>query len=336
MSTLSEAYRDFPLHLHHIIPLDFNSTRAVPESHIWPNSDDLISSHDHPSLPVIDLNDPQVTQLIGHACETWGAFQLVNHGIPLNLLKDAESETRRLFSLPTRQKLKVLRAPGGTTGYGIARITPFFAKYMWHEGFTIIGSPFDHAKQLWPHDHAQFCDVMENYQKKMRILAERLTKLIFESLEISEEELIWVDSTTALQLNSYPSCPDPNRALGLAPHTDTSMLTILHQSSISGLQIFKEGVGWVSVMPIADALVVNVGDLLHILSNARCPNVLHRVLVRERHRLSMAVFYCPPMDFNLVPVAKSGQAPKYRSVTEKEFISIKAKHLEKALSFIKL
>lgn len=182
-------------------------------------------------------------------------------------------------------------------------------------------------------------DVMEKFQKTMRILAGRLTKLILKSLDITVEDLNWVDSTstTALQLNSYPSCPNPNRALGLAPHTDTSILSILHQSSISGLQIFKEEVGWVSVPPIADALVVNVGDLLHILSNARFRNTLHRVLVKqERHRLSMAFFYCPPMDFNLVPVAKSGQAPKYRSVAMKEFISIKAKHLEKSLSFIKI
>lgn len=173
----------------------------------------------------------------------------------------------------------------------------------------------------------------------MRILAERLTKLIFKSLEISEKSSTWVasNSTNALQLNSYPSCPDPNRALGLAPHTDTSLLTILRQSSISGLQIFKEGVGWVSVLPIANALVVNVGDLLHILSNARFPNVLHRVLVNQkRQRLSMAYFYCPPMEFELVPVTASGQAPRYRPVTKKEFISIKAKHLDKALSLIKL
>lgn len=158
-STLSEAYRDHPLHLHHIIPIDFNSLRSVPESHLWPNSDDLsLSSSDNElSVPVIDLEDPKVTQLLGHACEKWGVFQLINHGIPSNLLKEAESQARRLFSLPARQKLKALRAPGGATGYGIARITPFFDKYMWHEGFTIMGSPLEHAKELWPnYNHGRF------------------------------------------------------------------------------------------------------------------------------------------------------------------------------------
>ncbi|KAI9191147.1 hypothetical protein LWI28_004258 [Acer negundo] len=181
----------------------------------------------------------------------------------------------------------------------------------------------------------------------MNILAEQLTKLIFKSLDISEEEeemdQWWVDPSTALQLNSYPCCPDPSRALGLAPHTDTSLITILHQSSTTinggGLQVFNEGVGWVQVVPVSGALVVNVGDLLHILSNGRFINVLHRVFVNQNlQRLSMAYFYNPPIGFRVAPLAKllnsSGQVPQYRSVTVREFISIKAKSLDKALSFI--
>ncbi|TXG62092.1 hypothetical protein EZV62_013455 [Acer yangbiense] len=357
MSTLSEAYTDHPLHLHQIIPLDFDSVRAVPESHVWPNSDDDFPPadvDDHGQfttpVPVIDLSDPDAaTKLIGHACETWGVFQVINHGIPSSLVQEAESEVRRLFSLPARQKLKALRAPGGATGYGIARITPFFSKYMWHEGFTIMNnSAIDHANTLWPNDeHARFCDVIEDYQKKMSILAEQLTKLIFKSLDISEEEeemdQWWVDPSTALQLNSYPSCPDPSRALGLAPHTDTSLITILHQSSTiingGGLQVFNDGVGWVPVVPVSGALVVNVGDLLHILSNGRFISVLHRVFVNQNlQRLSMAYFYSPPTGFRVAPLTKlvnsSGQVPRYRSVTVREFISIKAKSLDKALSFI--
>ncbi|KAK4854556.1 hypothetical protein QYF36_025815 [Acer negundo] len=166
MSTLSEAYTDHPLHLHQIIPLDFDSVQAVPESLVWPNSDDdfpRADVDDHSQfttlVPVIDLSDPDAaTKLIGHACETWGVFQVINHGIPSSLVNEAESEVRRLFLLLARQKLKALRAPGGATGYGIARITPFFSKYMWHEGFTIMNnSAIDHANTLWPNDeHARF------------------------------------------------------------------------------------------------------------------------------------------------------------------------------------
>ncbi|CAK7353488.1 unnamed protein product [Dovyalis caffra] len=342
MSTLSEAYSDHPLHLHHIIPLDFDSVRTLPDSHVWDTSDHALESDDRSSIPTVDLTDPDAGKLIGHACETWGVFQVTNHDIPLDLLGEVESEARRLFSLPAGQKLKALRSPGGATGYGIARISPFFNKYMWHEGFTIMGSPMDHAEELWPNDPQRFCDVMEDYQKKMKELAMTLMHLILKSLDISEEEINEVVSSggasTALQLNSYPFCPDPNRAIGLAPHTDTSLLTILHQSTKNGLQIFKEGVGWVLVSPTYGSLVVNVGDLLHILSNAQFPSVLHRVVMKEnQQRLSLAYFYSPPTDFYLSPLpSNSTQIPLYRSVSVRDYIGIKAKNLEKALSLIRI
>ena len=152
---LSEAYTEHPIPLRHIIPLDFNSVRNVPDSHVWPKSDDFSSDHQL-SIPIIDLKDPNAVKLTGHACETWGAFQVINHGIPLNLLEDVESQAHRLFSLPAQLKMKALREPAGATGYGLARISPFFSKYMWYEGFTIMGSPVDHARALWPNDNARF------------------------------------------------------------------------------------------------------------------------------------------------------------------------------------
>ncbi|KAA8521734.1 hypothetical protein F0562_012407 [Nyssa sinensis] len=346
MSTLSEAYKDNPLQLHHIIPLDFHSVQVVPDSHLWPHHDSQdfpsgVTSDGHSSMPSIDLSDPNVVELVGHACQTWGMLQVTNHGVPSSLLDDVESEARRLFSLPAQQKMKTLRSPVGAAGYGSARISPFFSKLMWHEGFTIMGSSLvDHARELWPHDYESFCDVMEDYQKKMKALASRLLLLILKSLDVTEEEMNWAasvhESEGALQLNSYPSCPDPNSAIGLAPHTDSMLITILHQCNTNGLQIFRDGVGWISVSPAAGALLVNVGDLLHIFSNARFPALYHRAVVNQtRHRISVAYFYGPPADSQVKPFVKL-ECPCYRSLTVKEYVSIKAQHLEQALSLIRI
>ncbi|KAK4277127.1 hypothetical protein QN277_015172 [Acacia crassicarpa] len=338
-STLSEAYRDHPQFLHHIKPIDFSSVRSLPDSHAWPQNfvEEANGGGSGSSIPVIDLMDPNAEELIGFACEEWGAFQLKNHGVSLSLFEEVEAEAKRLFALPAKQKLKALRSPNGATGYGRARISPFFPKDMWHEGFTIMGSPFHDAKQIWPHDYAPFCELMENYQKQMKVLAEKLTGIILRILKISEEEAKWVGSsgsTGAVQLNYYPQCPEPNRAMGLAPHTDTSLFTILHQSQTEGLQIFKDQVGWVPVRPHPRALVVNAGDLLHIISNARFPCVLHRVVVnRVQHRYSVAYFYGPPLDYVLSSPLADEQA-RFRGVTVKEYIGIKAKNLGKAISLI--
>ncbi|KAG5629872.1 hypothetical protein H5410_001589 [Solanum commersonii] len=139
-STLEESFKENPQSLQHILPIDFHSIQEVPNSHLWPNINNSPISHDekNPNVPIIDLLAPNVVELIGHACKTWGIFQ----------------------------KVKVMRSTTGATGYGTARITPFFSKFMWHEGFTIMDSPLDHAMELWPHDHQFFCDVMENYQKE--------------------------------------------------------------------------------------------------------------------------------------------------------------------------
>ncbi|XP_050213603.1 gibberellin 3-beta-dioxygenase 1-like isoform X2 [Mercurialis annua] len=347
MATVSEAYQDknfYPHNLPQIIPLDFDAIQTLPESHVWPESDDFqFNDVGQLSVPTIDLEKPDVGNLIGHACETWGAFQVINHGIPLELLHEVESETRRLFSLPSRQKLKALRSPGGATGYGRARISQFFTKYMWHEGFTIMGSPEGHARLLWPHDYRRFCDIMEDYEKKLKELARTLMQIIFDYLAISEEESKRVGSAIGskapIQLNSYPYCPDPDRAMGLAPHTDTSLLTILHQNSIKGLQIFKQGVGWILVNPTSGALVVNVGDLLHIISNAKFQSVVHRVVMKEakQQRLSVAYFHSLASDFDVFPMGLCcGQSPFYRSVSVAEYLGIKANNIDNPLSFVRI
>lgn len=177
----------------------------------------------------------------------------------------------------------------------------------------------------------------------MKKLAQKLMWLMLESLGITKEDIEWGGSKAcaALQFNSYPSCPDPDRAMGLAPHTDSTLLTILYQNNISGLQVQREGSpGWVTVPPLPGALVINVGDLFHILSNALYPSVLHRVLVnRTCQRISVAYLYGPQPNVEICPHAKvvgPSQPPLYRAVTWNEYLGTKAKHFNKALSSVRL
>ncbi|XP_014500858.2 gibberellin 3-beta-dioxygenase 1-like [Vigna radiata var. radiata] len=345
MNTLNEVYKAHPLTLDDIIPIDFSSSPSLPDSHTWSqpiddDDDDDFSWNDpaSSSIPIIDMMDPNAKKLIALACENWGAFHLKNHGIPLDVSQGAEQQLQRLFSLPTQQKMKALRSPTSATGYGVARISPFFSKCMWHEGFTIIGSPSHDAKKLWPHDYQQFCDTMEKYEKQMRRIADRLTEMMLEVLEISEEKRNWVggsDVSAALQLNFYPCCPEPNRAMGLGPHTDTSIFTIL-QAKSSGLQLLKEG-KWIPVHPHPNTLIVHTGDFLRIMSNARFCSPIHRVVPNENdERYSMAYFYSPPTDYTVSPSVTGdlNSVARFRDVTVMEYIGIKAEKFGDSLSFI--
>nr|AAC49795.1 gibberellin 3 beta-hydroxylase [Pisum sativum]AAC96014.1 gibberellin 3B-hydroxylase [Pisum sativum]AAC96016.1 truncated gibberellin 3B-hydroxylase [Pisum sativum] len=125
MPSLSEAYRAHPVHVNHKHP-DFNSLQELPESYNWTHLDDhtLIDSNNimkesTTTVPVIDLNDPNASKLIGLACKTWGVYQVMNHGIPLSLLEDIQWLGQTLFSLPSHQKHKATRSPDGVSGYGI-------------------------------------------------------------------------------------------------------------------------------------------------------------------------------------------------------------------------
>ncbi|XP_020228365.1 gibberellin 3-beta-dioxygenase 3 [Cajanus cajan] len=349
MNSISDSYKNKPSH-HHIVPLDFKNVHTVPDSHKWEN----VEPHTSGSVPSIDLCDPNAKSLIGEACEKWGVFYVTNHGVPTNLFKKVEQEAFRLFNLPTDQKLGALRLPDGVTGYGMPRTTTYGSKLLWAESFFMIGSPMEHATQLWPHQTDQqttFCAVMEECQKEMKRSSGRVMELILESLGLNPEELTWVkpkdgckEAQSVLSLNSYPVCPEPEKAMGLGPHTDTSLLTVLYQSGCTGLQVFRDGIGWIPVQPVPGALVVNAGDLLHVLSNGRFKNVLHRAVVNnEQHRISVAHVYGPPADVKISPLMKVAgdddddhDPPLFSPVTWKEYIYAKSVHYDKALEFIKV
>lgn len=341
--TITAAASHHPAYSHHK-QLDLNLVQELPDSHAWTSLDGLPlgdSSCDPENVPIIDLDDKNAPEVVGRACKTWGVFQVKNHGISKSLLDDIESAGRSLFSLPMHQKLRAARSPDGVSGYGVARISSFFPKRMWSEGFTIVGSPLEHARQLWPQDYCNFCEVIEEYEREMRKLARTLMWLILESLGITEEDAKWASpkgafegGCSALQMNFYPACPEPDRAMGLAAHTDSTILTILHQNNTSGLQVYREGTGrWVTVPPTPGALVINVGDLLHILSNGVYPSVLHRAVVnRTRYRLSVAYLYGPSSGVRISPLQKlidQSHPPLYRPVTWSEYLGTKAKHFNK-------
>ncbi|XP_010537953.1 PREDICTED: gibberellin 3-beta-dioxygenase 4 [Tarenaya hassleriana] len=324
---------------------DLRNLKTLPESYKWKPT---TSSNDRESIPVIDLADSDVVTRIGNACETWGAFQIANHGIPSKLLDDVESLSSSLFGLPTEQKLETATQKNGIGGYGEARIAPFFDSKMWSEGFTIVaGSYRQHFPTLWPHDYDKYCGIIEEYEEEMQKLAGKLMGLILGSIGVTEEDIKWTgpnnsglgSGSGAIRLNHYPVCPEPDQAMGLAAHTDSTMVTILHQNNAAGLQMFKEGTGWVLVKPVPGLLVVNVGDLLHILSNGKLRSSLHQALVnKNKSRFSIAYLWGPSGDIDISPISKLVspiEPAMYRPVTWKEYLEMKARHFDKALSMIK-
>uniref|UniRef100_A0A3Q7EEM5 Uncharacterized protein n=1 Tax=Solanum lycopersicum TaxID=4081 RepID=A0A3Q7EEM5_SOLLC len=81
------------------------SIKEVANSHLWAKINNVPTSNNdkNSNIPIIDLLAPNVVELMGHECKTWGIFHLA----------------RRLFALPAEQKVKVLRSTNGATNHGI-------------------------------------------------------------------------------------------------------------------------------------------------------------------------------------------------------------------------
>ena len=72
-----------------------------------------------------------------------------------------------------------------------------------------------------------------------------------------------------IMLNCYPACPQPELTLGLPPHSDYCLFTLLLQDHVEGLQVMHQG-RWLTVDPVPGSFVVNVGDHLEVRALALC------------------------------------------------------------------
>ena len=120
-------------------------------------------------------------------------------------------------------------------------------------------------------------------------------------------------------MHHYPPCRHRDTVVGISPHTDTLGLTLLLQiDNTPGLQV-KRGGRWFPVRPLPGALVVNVGDMLDVLTNGAYASVEHRVVPDARgRRVTVATFHEACVDGRVAPLPellRGGEAPaRYRSV----------------------
>lgn len=66
-----------------------------------------------------------------------------------------------------------------------------------------------------------------------------------------------------LRANFYHQSKATGQVLGLIPHVDGNLLTILHQQDVSGLEVLKDG-RWIPVVPRADSFCINVADIMQV------------------------------------------------------------------------
>ncbi|KAI3859013.1 hypothetical protein MKX03_011102 [Papaver bracteatum] len=208
------------------------------------------------------------------ACKDWGFFQVVDHGVSLSIIEKIKLETHNLFELPLEEKEKLWQKPGD------------------HEGFGQLFVISDEQKLDWYY-------ALGLEKLTMTILEQMAKALKMDSNEMRE---LFRGCYQTMRLNYYPPCPKAEQVVGFSPHSDADALTIVLQlNETEGLQIRKDG-KWIPVKPIHNAFVVNIGDIIEIVSNGIYRSIEHRAVVNStKARLSVAAFHSTNLDAEIGP-----------------------------------
>ncbi|KAI5071453.1 hypothetical protein GOP47_0013704 [Adiantum capillus-veneris] len=278
--------------------------------------------HGAASIPVIDLHallhpDPHsshiAAQALASACEEWGFFQIINHGIPTSVLEDVRKLVRDFLDLPMEEKLKrpIKFEPYHPTGYGRTFDLSEETLLDWVDALIHYLSPPDlKDPDYWPDKPAGYRKTVDAYGIEVTKLVKSLLAILSKSLGLDSSALTEAfggdASQVILRVNHYPRCQQPDLVLGLRPHSDGSAVTVLLHDEVEGLQVKKDGLWW-TVKPLPNALIVNMGDMMELVSNGRFTSMEHRTVVSsEAERVSVVVFYTPAASAYVGPLATKG------------------------------
>ncbi|XP_061356666.1 protein DOWNY MILDEW RESISTANCE 6-like [Gastrolobium bilobum] len=287
------------------------------------------------SVPIIDLkgfdeSQSGLVQNVSEACQQLGMFQVINHGVPLDLCQRVLDSLLQFFHLPPEE-----RAIFFTKNHSQpVKIFSYYFKSddqkkvtMWSETFSHPWHPTEDFTHHLPTNPPQHRDVFAAYAREMGTLMNRLLRLISKGLGLEEDSLVrrlGEKPNLYSQANFYPPCPEPELTMGLNEHNDITALTVLLQlDGVSDLQVMYDG-KWFAVGPVPGALVIVLADQMQVLSNGRYKSPVHRAVTnRCLPRLSLGMFYAPNDEIVIRPIEEltdKEHPPIYRKYTYKEYM----------------
>ncbi|MEO5632598.1 2OG-Fe(II) oxygenase family protein [Gaiella sp.] len=299
------------------------------------------------SIPVIDLESPQVSDAFLRAYGDVGFAYLEGHGIPEDLVARAFEASASFHALPLEEKL-ALTVNAQHRGYMpfaesmiVSSSIQKATKPNLSESLMVMHEvdPGDLGRRedplagpnQWPAIPG-FREAITAYEVALQGLARRLVG-VFESALGAEEGTLsrsFEFPTTFLRLLHYPpqDPTGPDDEFGSNPHTDYGFLTILAQDSSGGLQVrAPDGETWLDAPPRPGAFVLNVGDIGERWSNGTLRSTPHRVLNRAgRDRYSIPYFFDPAATAVVAPLpacVPSGTASRYEAVTYGDYLLAK-------------
>ncbi|MBA0611627.1 hypothetical protein Godav_012299 [Gossypium davidsonii] len=308
--------------------------KTLPQSYIFP-PETRPGNHIIPrsnAIPVIDLSNASahdrtlVVQQILKASQEFGFFQVINHGVSEDLMNDTMNVFKEFFELPAEDKADLYSEEFNRP----CKLYTSSANYdgdkvhLWRDSLRHPCHPLEECIKIWPQKPTRYREIVAAYSIEAKKLGSRILDLISEGLGLDlgyfGDKL---SESVVISVNHYPPCPDPSLTLGIAKHCDPSLLTILLQGDVFGLQVLNDG-KWIGVEPLHNAFVVNIGHQLEVVSNNRLKGAEHRVVTNSTVARTTAAIFLNPSEDCIVEPAKSliraDESPAYRAFKFKEFL----------------
>nr|GEW69239.1 2-oxoglutarate (2OG) and Fe(II)-dependent oxygenase superfamily protein [Tanacetum cinerariifolium] len=120
-------------------------------------------------------------------------------------------------------------------------------------------------------------EVALEYMKTSTEMVKRLLHALMGNLgvKLDDSRLDALLGLRMVNMNFYPTCPNPDLTVGVRRHSDMGTLTMLLQDGIGGLYVKKGedstsgNEDWIEIPPVHGALVINIGDALQKLQRQK-------------------------------------------------------------------
>jgi len=251
---------------------------------------------------------PAFIEQLRVSCLSTRAFYLVNHGISAQRYAEILAATAQFFALPEAQKQALHISPTRHyRGFSQMKNSRDWREQM-HFGMeeTPVTAPDDfwrlQGSNQWPQTLGDsWRQLVLGIMADMTLLGHKLLAAVAESLGQPSERLTSLIAhqpyTLMKQICYYPQSQNDTRS-GVAAHCDWSLLTFLLQDNVGGLEIMLPSGQWQALPPLENALSVNIGELLEIISGGIYSATPHRVinLSQQQKRFSLPFFINPALD----------------------------------------
>uniref|UniRef100_A0A2N9FXM3 cysteine desulfurase n=1 Tax=Fagus sylvatica TaxID=28930 RepID=A0A2N9FXM3_FAGSY len=213
--------------------------------------------------------------------------------------------------LPSEERKKYLKENSPSEVVSLCTsFSPQAEKVLeWKDYLALVWVSEDTASAFWP----PVCKLLE-------VLLKRL------DVQEMDKTIEYMLGSVRVHFNYYPCCPNPELTAGVGRHSDISAITILLQDETGGLYVRGTTEdSWIHVPPVNGALVINIGDVLQILSNDMYKSIEHRAIPnKSKNRLSIPIFVNPGPQSTIGPlpeVLTSGEKPRYKHVLFLDYVN---------------